>query len=112
MREVAVWLTTYTPRLFLFVLSRRVEQGEDTPKVYGCGKEVKEIYTRHAVNARGLATSRIYMYIHVYARRKGAYTHSPGRSANKYNTPAWAAIVRTRKVKTREKPTVNRRFRS
>lgn len=94
---------------------------EGAPKVYGRGKEVKEIYARQAVNAvlaRGRAVVCTYMCVcDAREREEGrilirARVHVPGGPANKYNAPAWAAIVRTHKVETRAKPTVNRRFRS
>jgi len=89
---------------------------EGAPKVYGRGKEAKEIYARHAAYAR--ARSRLAGVCSRACNAGGvltrAYTHrTPRRTRrNKYNAPAWAAIVRTHKVETHEKPTVNRRFRS
>lgn len=75
---------------------------------------MKEIYARHVVYmyARGrarMACKRTRVLILVYTCM--VYIHH-GKPANKYNASAWAAIVRTHKVETREKPTVNRRFRS
>lgn len=108
MCEVTVWLMTYTPRLFLFVLSRGVSSKEEIFRKFTAAERKWRGYIHSTLWTRGDLRRCAYMY----TRTKGAYTHSPGRSTNKYNTLAWAAIVRTHKVETREKPTVNRRFRS
>lgn len=62
--------------------------------------------------------THIYIYIYAFAlrgERKAlirAYTYTSSGSVNKYNAPSWAAIVHTHKAEMRQKPIVNRRFRS
>lgn len=75
----------------------------------------------HATPWRERARRRAALGVHAYARagkrerevliRAYTRTRRMDRRIN-INAPAWAAIVRTHKVETREKPTVNRRFRS
>lgn len=118
-REAPVRLPTSRARLFLFVRSRRVERGRCSESLWPRKGSEGDICTpdrERGVRERAVVCT--YMRVCDERERVGGgrdtYTrvHVPGGPANKYNATAWAAIVRTHKVETRAKPTVNRRFRS